>query len=443
MRNDDRGVAVATVTAQQVAGNAPPDGPARVDTPLRLWLMLIIAVAVILAAGSVAGVSMAGRESTAARSAQSTEALYADLQDLSYDLADANATAATSLLSGAETASQFSTRFQVDLAGAEGLLSEASQQVSGDAYASAELTTLAGQIPYYTELVGQAQTENGFGYPVAGAYLRQASDLLKMMLAESGKVIAEQERATESGIGSASSFTVPSLGVVLLALLALWLIGRRVARSTHRRLNPGLIGGAAVVLGLFAWSLTSFSTASGDANLASADFSGVVAAQTQTSELSLAETNVALQQIDRGEDQGGDATAATKALGLADPQSKSAVPADEATLRATAVQAYVALDACAQQAIGLATGGQYVAATTKTVGSGASVGQGGCEPLAISLYNALEQLDAASQAKFNKDMSSLAGDYGGSAALPIGLVAALIGAGVAAYGLDRRLAEYR
>lgn len=413
------------------------------DTPLRLWLMLVAAVAVILAAGIVAGASMADRESTATRSAHSTEALYADVQNLSYDLADANATAATSLLSGSETPSQFSGRFQDDLAGAEALLSQASQQVSGDAFASGRLNEVAKQIPLYTGLIGQAQAENRFGHPVSGAYLRQASDLLKSMLAETGEVISEQSGATESGVASASSFAVISLIMVVLALVVLWLIGRRVGRATHRRLNSGLVGGAAVLLGLFVWSLVSYSAASGDADLASADFSGVVAAQTEVSSLSVAETYVALQQIGRGEDQGQNATAATKALAEANPQSGTRAQAGDASTRAKAVSEYAALDSCVRNAIKLANEGQYVSATTAMVGSGTTVGQGGCERLAHSLYNDLQGLYNTSQVDFNQDMSSLAGDYAGSAALGIGLAAGLAGAAVAAYGLNRRLAEYR
>jgi hypothetical protein len=77
------------------------------------------------------------------------------------------------------------------------------------------------------------------------------------------------------------------------------------------------------------------------------------------------------------------------------------------------------------------------------VGNGPSAGTGGCEPQAQTLYKDLQNLDGASQTEFDHDMSSLAGDYAGSAALPIGLFAGLIGACVAAYGLNRRLAEYR
>lgn len=397
--------------------------------------MLVAAVAVILAAGSVAGASLAGRESTATRTAHSTETLYADVQDLSYDLADSSATAATSLLIGPETPSGFSSRFQEDLARAEALLSQASQQVAGDAYASAQLTELAEQIPVYTGLVGQAQAENRSGYPVAGAYLRQASDMLTSMLAESKNVANEQKAATESGISSASGFAVLVLIAVLIALALLWVISRGLARTAHRRLNPGLIGAAAVMVGLFVWSFSAFGSASGDGNLAGADFSGVVASQSEASELSLAETNVALQQIDRGEDQGKDESAATEALKAANPAGPGVSGAVE--------HDYTAFAGCVQNSLTLANGGQYVSATAAMVGSGTSVGAGGCEPQAKTLYKDLQNLDAASQGRFDHDMSVLAGDYAGSAALPIGLVAGLIGACVAAYGLNRRLAEYR
>jgi hypothetical protein len=40
-------------------------------------------------------------------------------------------------------------------------------------------------------------------------------------------------------------------------------------------------------------------------------------------------------------------------------------------------------------------------------------------------------------------MSGLSGDYAGSGALPLGIAAGLLGAAVAAYGINRRLAEFR
>jgi hypothetical protein len=439
---------VAVATAQQVSGTPAPPGPGgRLNTPLRLWLMLAAAVVAVLAAGCVAGVGLSDRESTASHTAQGTEALYAEVQDLAYNLADANATAATSLLVGAETPTQFSVRFNDDVTQAEDLLAAASQRVAGDDYASGQLGKLAEQIPVYTGLVGQAQADNRFGYPVSGAYLREASALVTgPMLAETGNVITEQQNATESGIGSASSFDAVLLVIVLLALVALVLIARRLSVLTHRRINTGLLGGVLVLLALFGWSLAAFGGASGHASVAQTDFTDLSQAQREISQLSLAETYVALQQIDRGEDQGADATAANAAVQAADPKVGEYSAAAASGVTTARSGGYTAYFDCSQHAISLATSGDFTAAVTATVGNGSGgvpIGEGGCEPAATTLHSQLSKVYDAAQARFDQDMSGLSGDYAGSGALPIGIVAGLLGAAAAAYGVNRRLAEFR
>ena len=438
-------------TARQISETgAPPGRPGgRLETPVRLWLMLVASVAVILVAGCTAGIGLADRESTASHTAHSTEVLYTDVQNLAYSLADANATAATSLLVGAETPSGFSARFDGDVEQAELLLSEASQQVAGDAYASAQLTGLGEQIPVFAGLVGQAQADNRLGFPVAGAYLRQASDLLTgPMLTETHNVLGEQQKATNAGVGSASAFDPLLLGVALLALVVLWQVGRRLARLTHRRFNTGLVGGLCVVLALFGWSLVAFAGASSDGSAATADFADLVHTQSEISELSLAQSWVALQQIDRGEDQGADAqhtdaAYAKAALQDADPGKDTGAAPDSAA-RTTAEAAFGRLDTCAQKAIQLASDGQYVAAVAATVGApGPNVGQGGCEPLAEKLHADQLNVFDAEQARFDQDAAALSSDYAGSGALPLGLAFGVLGAGAAAYGINRRLAEFR
>lgn len=437
-------MAAATAMAQQISGGAPP-GRRTLDSPSRLWLMLILAVAAILAVGCVAGIGLADRESTATHADQSTEALYAEVQDLAYNLADANAAAATSLLVGAETPTQFSSRFNSDVTQAEDLLAAASQRVAGDAYASTQLSSLAEQIPVYTGLVGQAQADNRFGYPVSGAYLREASALLTgPMLTETGNVVSEQQSATKSGIDSASSFDLVLLLVVLPVLWLLLMVGVRLARLTHRRINLGLIGGGLVVVLLLIWGLAAYGGASGHADSARTDFGELSLEQGEISQLSLAQTYVALQQIDRGEDQGADAKAAQAALQGSTPQLLYGTP-DAASAR-SASSAATTFSTCARSAITLASTGQYGAAVTATVGDGSGgtpVGEGGCEPAAAKLRTDLTGLYKAAQARFDGDMSGLSGDYQGSGALPVGIVVGLLGAAAAAYGLNRRLAEFR
>jgi len=400
--------------------------------------MLAAAVAAALTVGLVTGFSLAGRESTASRTAQGSEALYAEVQDLSFSLADANATAATALLIGPETPSQFSSRYNSDIAEAEDLLAAASQRVTGDAYASGQLRSVAEHIPEYTGLIGQALADNRLGYPVAGAYLRQASLLLTgSMLVETGNVVAEQQSSTNGGIGAASEFPWWVLALGVLAAFVLWWVSGYLAELSHRRINLGLLGAAVVVIGLLGWSLYAFGGAGIASSNARNDFGWVSLTQDETSQLALAETYVALQQIDRGEDQGADAKAAAKALGAAEPVDGGTSSAEAAE------KAYSALQSCANKAIDLAADGNYQQAITATVGNGAKVGEGGCEPDANTLHEDLLKVFDESQANFDADMTSLASQYAGSGALPLGLAFGIAGAAAAAYGVNRRLAEFR
>lgn len=439
----------------QAGAGAPEGSGARrgraLDSPSRLWLMLVLAVAAVLALGCVAGVGLADRGSTARHTDQSTEALYTEVQDLAYDLADANAAAATSLLVGSETPAQFSTRFDTDITKAEKLLAAASQRVADDPYASAQLSSLAAQIPVYTGLIGQAQADNRFGYPVAGAFLREASSLLTgPMRAETDNVINEQKQATTSGISSSASYDLVLLIVALVVLWALVMIGRRLARMTHRRLNPGLIGGGLAVVVLLVWSLVAFGGASGHASSAQTDFGDLSQAKKEISQLSLAETYVALQQIQRGEDVGSDgksanAGAAQTALKKATPTAGEYSPAAVAQVQ-SAAKAAAGLSDCENAAIKLASDGRFSDAVTAAVGDGSgglAVGEGGCEPDVKNLHMALSNLYKSAQTRFDADMSGLSGDYEGSAALPLGIALGLLGAAAAAYGLNRRLAEFR
>lgn len=422
---------------------APTRRRPRLDTPTRLWLLLVTAVAAVLTVGLVTGFSLAGRESTAAHTAQSTEALVAEVQELSYSLADANATAATAVLVGPETPAQFTARYDNDIAAAEKLLSVASQQVAGDAYASSRLQSVAEQIPEYTGLIGQALADNRLGYPVTGAFLRQASLMLTgSMLTETGQVATAEQNAANAGIGSAAAFPWWVLALGALAILALWLVARRLTEISRRRINPGLLGATIAVVALLGWSLYAFGGARIESSGAKTDFTAISQAQNEISQLALAETYIALQQIDRGEDEGADERSADTALSAAVPLSGS-VEGDSPTTLALVKSAYYALDQCANQAIQDASQGDYQTAIADTVGSGAKVGEGGCEPLAGALRGDLQKVFSESQAQFDKDMASLGSEYAGSGALPIGIVIGVVGAAAAAFGVNRRLAEFR
>jgi hypothetical protein len=399
--------------------------------------MLLAAVAAMLLAGSVAAAGLSGRESSAVHTDQATEALYSEIQDLSYNLADANATAATALLIGPVTPSAFTTRFGIDVTQVEDLLSAASQRVAGDASASYQLQLLAEQVPEFTQWIGQALADNRFGYPVAGAYLRQASTMLtQRMLPEVQAVITEQNSATQGGISSAASTDWAAIGLCVLALGVLVAVGAQVSRRTKRRANPGVALAKLAVLALLVWTVAAAGLSTAAADSAQTDFNAVAQAQTGGSQLALAESYVALQQIDRGEDAGVDQKDALQALA-----SLSSVGASSDS--PSALAAVDAFSSCSRGAIGQASAGEYQQAITATVGGAQDVGQGGCEPGAVLVRADLVALTKQRQQEYDADMARLESAYTGSGALPLPLAAGLLGALAAAWGINRRLAEYR
>jgi hypothetical protein len=105
--------------------------------------------------------------------------------------------------------------------------------------------------------------------------------------------------------------------------------------------------------------------------------------------------------------------------------------------------AYSAVSTCATNVIVLANHGAYQQAITATVGSGATVGQGGCEPAVGKLRADLLNIASADQSRFDQDMTSVGSEYAGAAAFPLALGAGILGAVAAAYGVNRRLAEFR
>lgn len=437
---------VATARQATGSGAAPP----RMDSPTRLWVMLLAAVIGVLLAGSVAAAGLSGRQSAAAHTDQATEALYSEVQDLSYNLADANATAATALLIGPVTPKSFTDRFNSDITQAEDLLSAASQRVTGDATASKELKDLAEQLPQYTQAIGQALANNRFGYPVAGAYLRDASQLLTVqMLPEVTAVINEQYADTTGGMSSASGVDWPALAVCVLVLALLIVVGTRISRATKRRANIGVLVAKVAVLALLAWTVAAAFGSTAAVHDARADFGLVAQAQSGSSQLALSETNVALQQIDRGEDKGqpggDDKDHAQQALtGL---NKVAGVSFPVITGKDKAANAYAAdignLITCANGSIKLADDGEYQAAIEATVGTGPDAGGGGCEPKAQRVRDDLVALTGQAQQRYDADMSRVQSAYAGGASLLLPLAFGLIGAVAAAWGIDRRLAEFR
>jgi len=255
---------------------------------LRRWITVIAVVAALVAA--TATVLIAQRSSALARSAAGTEPLVLDTQMAYTALSDADSSAAGGLLAGPIPPAAVVAQYRRDIATAASSVSSAQQLTSADQKLSAELQTVAVGLPFYTGLVERASSENRLGYPVASAYLGEASGYLRStILPAAGSAYshelavlgANQRQASQAGPVAALLLGAVALVVALLAA-QLW-----VRRRFHRTLNVLLVAATAIVI--VTGVVAGFTISAADGAVASARSSGSVplAADTQARILAL------------------------------------------------------------------------------------------------------------------------------------------------------------
>lgn len=414
-------------------GNGGVSDVRRMPTPSRLWLALLAAVVALLAVGATCATTLAGRQASETRAVNSAEHLTVNADELYHTLADADATAATALLVSAVPPARLTDQYNSDIAQSEDALSQASRDLAGDDTASSQLARVATQLPIYTGLVATAQADNRLGYPVGGAYLREASTLLRERILPEVKAVADQESAAhQSAQAGAGGFP---LWVVLVALLAVSVIvvtGRTVSRATRRSINPGLAVGALIALALVIYSLAATNSATDSSNRAQSDFTNLSMKLQARDNLALAESFQSLALIDRGEDNGTDTTQENAAL---DAVRQNAVFDDQATKLLGVVKGQAA---DIQKAV---SAGNYNQAIDLAVGHGDQQGTNTMSAKAAALDTALVNGFNGDQSTYTTDSGATGSTLGGG--LWLGLVGGAIAAAAAAYGINRRLAEYR
>jgi hypothetical protein len=435
------------VTTSTLPGRGASAGPAsraprplpggsrfsRLGTPARLWILLAGAAAALLAFSALCAGTLAQRESTATHTTREVAGLVDNVQELYNVLADADATSATAILDGSAPPARFASRFDTDIAQAVNSIAAADQDLSGDRPDLTTLTELSQQLPAYTGLIGSADADNRLGYPLGAAYLREASGLMRTtMLPEVTRLLQHEEQAELSGLGSVGARPWWALAVLILAVAVEAFCWRHLARTTRRRINPGLALGALLGVALLGLILFSTAGAAGSAAAARSDFEQMNTTLNLRSDLATAESDQALDLISNGEDNGAAAADENKQLVAVSTAISSGSPERRLALTVLADSAHIRQ---------LSGSGDYTGAVAATVGTGEQAGAGGFVKDLDTLDQAL-QTDASTQrATYDTAGARVVGDFSGGLwfALALGLLAAL----AAAAGINRRLAEYR
>jgi hypothetical protein len=440
------------------AGGPGAPGPARgrrarglvpATAPGKLQLFLAVLVVLSAAWGGVGAWTVSQHASAAADIVSASEPLTLDAQQMYQSLADADVTVTTAFLSGPDESLGARDRYQADIAQAATDLSALKQAAGGNQQLDASLAAISAGLPVYTGYVAQAQADYSLGFPLTGgSFMQVASEEMHLTLLPAARSSYLQENARLSAASARATelpWIIVVVGLAVVTAFVLYWAQRWLRRHTHRIVNYGLLGASAVLVVGMLWLIVAFAIARGDLHRGV----GQGAAPAET----LAQASIAVQQA-RGDEllnlisRSGDTSfeqnfdVVRRELGPGPGTLLTSAAASSGGGPGARPAAAAARDAQAwyvsnEQVYQLDVAANYAAETQLVIGTGPGSSAAGFRTLEADLGQAI----AADQVTFTSSANAGAGAFGG---LEAGVIAAcvLMAAGCA-WGLSRRLAEYR
>jgi hypothetical protein len=444
----------ATATGNPPRGQTAPPGrvplrrrrgislPRASTTPGKLRLIQLALVALCLAWGAVAALMVSQHVSAADDVAGTSEPISLDAQQMYQSLADADVAVSTGYLYGRTEPFAYRQRYQHDIAVAAADL-KAVTAASGTSSVAASLSEMSAALPIYTGYVEDGEIYNSQGYPAGGSFIEVASEEMHLALLPAARSVYTQENAQLTRASAqATGLPLAVIAIVagLVAAFFLFRTQRWLSRLTHRTVNNGLFVASVAILTALVWLVVAL--ASGRSDLLQATGHGSTPAET------LAQADIAALQA-RGDEtlnlisRSGDANfqrdfrAAQSRLDTLLPNAAAQSTAQAASQIAAAQSAATSWFAVNQRAQALDAVFDYGAETSLEIGSGPGT--------AGTLFS---QLETHLTDAINTDQGVFAANAASGADALTGLeagviVLALLMAVGCAWGLSRRLAEYR
>ena len=230
-------------------------------TPAKLGLWLAGLLAASLAWGAVAAWTVAEHAAAAGNVVTVSEPLSLDAQQIYRSLSAADATEAAAFLSGGLEPLPLRARYQADITQAARQL-EAATAAAGQSAAGSSLATLSTGLPHYAGLVEIAGADNRLGLPLGAAYLREASEFMRATLLPAARDLYAQENAQLAAADQqATGLPWTALAVALIAALLLAVGQWWLARRANRIVNPGLLIASIAGLASLVWLVTALTVA--------------------------------------------------------------------------------------------------------------------------------------------------------------------------------------
>jgi hypothetical protein len=418
-------------------------------TPGRLRVASVLLGLGAIVFGALAASAVSSRSQAARSVASDTEPLLVTAEGLYASLSDADATAATTFVTGGQEPPARRERYSGDLLAGSGQLAALARQAGGSAQTRAAIQTLATELPVYSGLVATARANNRQGFPIGAAYLRQASTLMRAKLLPAAGRLYEVEALRlnddyRSGVSLTALVVVSSVVCAMLGLLAAIQLG--LARLTHRVINIAMAVATTLVVVLGVWMVVGLigeQNALSRAQRTGSDGVQVLSAARILALRAQGDDGLALVARGGGEASLADFEAVARRLGSFGQPSSLLGQAAAIARRSGSVAATQRLsDTFAQyvdvhrRVVALETNGRFNDAVNLAVGSHA---------MELSLSEAfssevVQQITAA-QSRFAGAAADASSALGGLW-LWIPLLSVLFAA-LALYGVAQRLGEYR
>ncbi|MFF3289613.1 hypothetical protein [Streptomyces sp. NPDC003023] len=416
--------------------------------PGRLRIIGAVLAALVVAFGAVTAFEISSRAAAADDVVNRSQPLSADAASIYRSLADADTTASSGFLAGAEEPPAVADRYDKDIALASRLLIKAATHTDSSSESGRQIARLNEALPQYTGLVETARANNRLGRPLGGAYLRFANDRMTRDLLPAAQKLYEAETARLQQDDDDARFR-PVLSTVtgVVAIGALVWAQRRNYRRTNRVFNHGLVAATAASTVLLLWLAVGHTVTR--AQLHDASVHGrqslQVLGDARINSLK-ARANENLTVIARGAVLTNDGksdkyeteyTAGMKALG--EQLHRAQRLADDAAGRGP-VEAAVAGSAEWQErhkeVVRTDQAGDYDGVLRKVIGAKGSTGES-FDKVDAALERALAHEQREFEDAANDGLGALSG-------LPVGAAAlGVLGAAAAVLGINRRLSEYR
>jgi ABC-type multidrug transport system fused ATPase/permease subunit len=422
----------------------------RRTVPADLRLLLIVLVAAAVAYGAVGTWTVIQHGSAAQNVVSTSEPLSLGAQRMYQALSDADVTATTSFLIGPNVRLPARERYAADIdrAAAELTRLENATTTSANPRLVHSLAAAAAGLPVYTGYVSQAQTQFLLGYRLtAGSLMQVASEEMRLTLLPAARASYAQENAALTAASAQATGLPWIVAMLILAIVLAFVLYRAqrwLSRSTHRVLNIGMLAATVALVVSAVWLIGSFAVARTDLQRAAGHGSEPAEALAQAAiDTQQARGYQMLNFISRS----GDATfvkdfqTVRAKLGpgpgtllAAAASSSSGAGAHWAAAAGRDLQSwYTAIG----QAYALDSKAQYTTETALVIGTGANASTAGFARVEADLSKAINADDAVFHSNATAGRNAFTG-----LDLVIVIAAALMAAGCA-WGLSRRLAEYR